>query len=224
MISSGIAFDPPSIVDRPELQAAQRQRHAERDAEDHDRERPHDVQHVADHAVGPAAEVAGEQAEQHRHQRGDERGAHSDQQRVAPSVEQPHHHVAAVLVGAQEVLLPPRRPDRDRVLGHHVGLLAVDHHGVGGLALGDSALGHVLRPQRRRQRGAHHQQEDDPERDRHPVAPQPAHAQAPRARAGPHVLPRLPADLGRYVEGELGCGIYGQCHRRGVPYLRQSAL
>ena len=69
MMSVGIHSEPRSIVDRPDVQAAERERHAERDAEQQDRERPQDVEAARDDRVGPAAEVAGEQAEDHREQR-----------------------------------------------------------------------------------------------------------------------------------------------------------
>ena len=47
--------------DRPQLQAAERQRHAERHAEDHHRERPENVEQGADHGVRPAAEETGDE-------------------------------------------------------------------------------------------------------------------------------------------------------------------
>ena len=54
---------------RPDVEAAERERDAERDAEQQHGERPHDVEAAGDDRVDPAAEVAGEQAEDHREQR-----------------------------------------------------------------------------------------------------------------------------------------------------------
>ena len=56
-------------------------------------------------------------------------------QRIAPAVEEPHHHVAAVRVGPQEELALPGGPDRRAVQRDHVRLLAVDHDLVGQVVL-----------------------------------------------------------------------------------------
>ena len=80
----------------PEVQAADRERGAERDREQQHRERPEDVEHAADRrsSDGPGSNPAISPSETAR-MVVISGGHEADEQRVAAAVEQPHHHVAA---------------------------------------------------------------------------------------------------------------------------------
>jgi hypothetical protein len=82
---------------------ARPEREHQRDDQYKEREGDHDVDHPHHHEIEPAADPAGEQT-QHgaRDERGDH-GQHTDLQVGPAAVEQPGQHVAAELVGAQQV-------------------------------------------------------------------------------------------------------------------------
>ena len=193
----------------PELDAAERQRHAERHTQDHHRERPQDVEHRSDGHVAPAPEVAGDHPQHDREDRGHERGREADYERVSPAVEQTHHDVAAVGVGAQEELALVGGPDGDTVEAHDVRLLAVDHDGVRQMVLRRGGVSHVLGPQRRRQAGQNEQHEEDAEEDRHLVALEAAHPQPPRAHAMDVLSLGLLLPGGRALERPFECRLGG---------------
>ena len=100
-------------VERPERDAARDQHGREADREQVDGERPDEVEEAREDAVDEAAEEAGDDADQHSEEARDQRGGRSDQERVAAAVEQAGGDVAALLVGAEEVVVDvPRRADR----------------------------------------------------------------------------------------------------------------
>ena len=149
MMKIGITSESPARCDRADVEAAQRERHAERDAEDDHRERPQHVEQGSDDRVGRPAEVARYQPQDDREDRRDQRRRDADQERVAAAVEQPHHDVAAVAVRAQEELavrLEPLRADRHAVEADHVLRLAVDRDRVGQVVRVDAGLARPCRP------------------------------------------------------------------------------
>ena len=101
--------------DRPEFQAPERQRGAQRDAQEDHRERPDHVEDPRDHAVRPAPEVAGQEAEDDAHEDRAERRGDADQERVPAAVQQAHRDIPPAAVGAEEEFAPVGRPDRDAV-------------------------------------------------------------------------------------------------------------
>ena len=105
MITIGSHEAPRLERERPEREAAREQHGREADREQVDRERPDDVEQPRQHAVDRAAEEAGSEADQRREEAGEQRRGHPDQQRVAAAVQQARRDVAALVVGAEEVVL-----------------------------------------------------------------------------------------------------------------------
>ena len=135
-----------------------------------------------DDGVGDAAEVARRACRTiDGQERREERGEDADEERVAGAVEQAHHDVAAVAVGAEEVLAVPRRAGRHAVEGDHLDLLAADVQRVG------DALGFgVVLATWSAYTGASsatsdEQEEQHAERQRGAVVPEPAPGEVPRA-------------------------------------------
>ena len=105
---------PELIVIGPMIDALADQHDRERDREQIDRKGPQHVEDAREHHVDDAAEKAGDERRRWppgtRQMRG--RGA-GDQQRIAPAIEQPRRHVAALAVGAEEIGADiPGRADR----------------------------------------------------------------------------------------------------------------
>src|SRR5882757_3838783 len=99
------------------VEAVDRERRAERDAEQHDRERVEEIEETRDHEVDPAAEVTGGEREDHGKEDADRRRPDPDKERVASAIEEPHGNVPAEAVGAEDEVAvrgEPRRADRDR--------------------------------------------------------------------------------------------------------------
>ncbi len=72
-------------------------------------------------------------------------------ERVAPSVQQPHGHVAAVGVGAKEEARFPGRPDRHALRGDDIDLFAANAHGFGDVIVVGARVGDVFGVHRREQ-------------------------------------------------------------------------
>ncbi len=183
MIRIGIQSESPAISSRPILKPAHRERRAECDAEQQHREGPDHIQHARQHRVDPAPVVAGQQADNHREHCGDGRRHEADIDRGAPAVHQPHHHVAAVLVGAEQVAPVQPRPNRCAVGRDDVGLLPVDHHLVGDVVLIRPGVRHMVGPQGCRQAKEDDHDEKTPACQRNLVAPQAKPGQIPGATA-----------------------------------------
>ena len=96
-------------VDRPVVEAVDRERRAERDPEQDDRERPDQVEEARDDPVDDPAEVAGEQREDHRQNRADRGRGDADEERVAAAVEQPRA-MSRPSSSAPRMYLPPAAP------------------------------------------------------------------------------------------------------------------
>ena len=194
----------------PSLESAERERRAERDAEQQHGKRPDDVKRARDDRVDPAAEVAGERAREDRQEDRQQRGAGADQQRVAPAVEQADRDVAAALVGAEEELAAPGRADRHAVGRHDIGRLAVDRDLLGEVVLVGVGPRDVIGVQRRRERHRHDDDEQRAEHERHLVAPQPPQRELPRrdARDRPAALLALLRDeLADVADADLRDGL-----------------
>ena len=73
MTRIGIQIEPLENSSGPELEAADRERDPQREADQEDGQRPDHVERAGDHRVDPAAEVAGEQAEDDGQDGGDQR-------------------------------------------------------------------------------------------------------------------------------------------------------
>ena len=162
-------------------------------------------------------------AEGDRQEDGDERGRQPNEERIAAAVEQPHHDVAAVAVGAEEELavrLEVLRADRYAVEPDDVLRLAVDPDRVGEVPLARPRLRHVVRPERRGGAYGHQQDEDEPEQQRDLVAPQPPETELPR----PEAVNMLPLSLFlpgcRSLKGRFGCRLRGQI--RSLSSLRNT--
>ena len=104
---------------------ARRQHRGQRERQQQRREGQEDVGDPHDHVVHPAAGGAGDDPQRHADQRGQHEHAEHDQQRRARAVDHPREHVAAELVGAEDVPVArrgqrvrrdawrcPRRPGR----------------------------------------------------------------------------------------------------------------
>ena len=163
-------------------------------------------------SVAPA-EVARDQPEEDREDRRDERRGDADQQRVAAAVEQPHHDVAPVAVGAEEELavgLEPLRPDRHAVEADHVLLLAVDLDRVREMVRVRRSVFATLSAQiGAATQASTSSDEEGAEEQRDLVAPQAPKAELPRAESV-DVLPLsllLPGS--RPLKGRFGCGLSG---------------
>ena len=78
-------------------------------------------------AIDDPAEEAREEREERRQEAADHRRGDADEQRVAAAVEQAGRDVAALVVGAQEVMVDvPGRPDRRHAEPEAAG--ALHHH------------------------------------------------------------------------------------------------
>ena len=78
---------------RPQVEPAHGERCAERDPQEDPREGPQEVDHRRDRAVHEAARVAGDERERDAQHGRCQRGSYADQERVAPAVKEPDHHV-----------------------------------------------------------------------------------------------------------------------------------
>ena len=117
------------------------------------------------------------------------RGAEPDQQRVAPAVEQAHHHVAAVVVGPEEVLGPARWGRSGSRRGETT-FFFLPSTVICPVRLLDSGvvLATLSAHTGAATQAATSSTKSAPNSERRPVAPQAAHGQAPGADAV-HVLP-----------------------------------
>ena len=201
-------------VDAEVMKAVDRERRAERDAEQHDRERVEEIEEARDHEVDPAAEVPGGERKDHREEDADRRRADSDEERVAAPVQEPHRDVAAEAVGAEHEVAAgaePRRPDRDRrdelalddaALRDDVHRLAVDLDRVEDVLVVRAGVRDVMRVERRRRTDRDDEDEDGEREEREVVAAQPPPGEVPRAAAANRRRLRS-GKLGRGVEREL---------------------
>ena len=203
MIRIGIQQRAARDLDRPDLQPADGERDAERDPQQHHRDRPEHVERPRDHRVDPAPVVAGEQGEEDGEEGRDQGGAEPDQQRGAAAVHQAHHLVAAeAAVGAEEELAvgaEPDRPDRGAVGADHVPLLAVDVDPFQRVRPVGPGVGDVVGPERRGEDEDDDRREEDRRGDRDRVAPQPAEGDSPGAAARHYLnwkLVRSPEKIG----------------------------
>ena len=188
------------MLDRPEREAARREKHRrEADREQVDRERPDDVETAREDAVGEPAEEARDDRDHGREHAGQERGRDADHQRVAATVEQPGRDVAALGVGAEEVVgRIPRRPDRGHAepepaggLLHHRHRLPVHDRRAVEVRAERIGVGDVVRVDRRGEADEHDQHEDAEQR--------PARSGCAAAGAG-----RAPTDRRRGDAGAAG--------------------
>ena len=191
MMKIGSARLPASSLSGPDAEALRHQDRREADREQVDGERPDDVEEPREHAVDAPPEEAGREADGRSEQARQQRGGDADEQRVAAAVEQARGHVAALVVGAEEVVLGiPGRPDRRHaepkplgLLLHHRNRLAVDDGRAVEVRAERIRVCDVLGVQGRgeRQQDDHEQQAEHRHRD--PVAPEPAASQRPWAGA-----------------------------------------
>ena len=173
-------------------------------ASEEDREGPDDVEEARQDLVDDAAEEAGDERDDRREEAAERRRDRADEQRVAAAVEQARGDVAALVVGAQEVVVDvPGRPDRRDAeaeaagaLHHHRLLLAVDQRRA---VDASSRTGACARRGARTSRAARHDDHDHDEArerdERDPVAQQARGARAPMGcgrRRGP-AWPTSPA-------------------------------
>ena len=165
--------------------------------------------------VRRAPEVAGDQAEHDRQERRDDRGGDADHQRVAAAVEQPHHDVAAVAVGAEEELavrLEPLRADRHAVEADDVLLLAVDLDRVREVVRRRAWSSRRCPPRAARRRRTSDEQHEEERRTASATLLRRSRRRP--SRHGPSPWTLLPLSLllpgGRALKGRLGCRLSGQ--------------
>ena len=117
--------------DGAEIDALRDEHDRERDRQEIDREGPEHVEDARQDRVGDAAEKPATSPMAVARTECNDGGGAGDQQRIAPAIKQPRHHIAALIVGAEEIVaeLPggaDRRVAEPQALGrllHHRHLL-----------------------------------------------------------------------------------------------------
>ena len=205
--------------DDAEVEAVRERDDRDRDREQVDGERPQDVHQPREDAVGEAAEEAGDHRDDRREDAADQGRDGRDHERVPAAVEQARHHVAALGVRPEEVVVEvPRRADRRGADAERAAALLQDRHA---LAVHDRravdvraervGVRDVVRVERRREAGEHDEHEHHERDHRRPVPQQPAACQGVRPETCGAVLLDRAACLDR-----LDCPAHRQYRRAPI--------
>ena len=103
---------PDSMVMGPIIDALGDQHDRERNRQEIDRESPEHVEDARQDDIDDAAEKAGGEADDRREEQRDHGRGAGDQQRVAAAIEQARHDIAALIVGAEEIVAELARSGR----------------------------------------------------------------------------------------------------------------
>ena len=190
------------IANGPICQPLGEEHRRDRDRQEIDGKRPDHVQDSGKHAVDETAVEPGHQADDDGDEAADQRRADPDLERGAAAVEHAGGDVAALLVGAEEVVSLPggadgRLPERERAaaLLEHIHPFAVDH-GARGETRGERiGVRDVAGVERGRERDRDDGEEQHERRHREAVSHQLAGGEPPGARARPTV-PAAPPEPG----------------------------
>ena len=104
MMKIGSHSEPELDGDRADVDALGDQHDRERDGQQIDGKGPEHVEDARQHHVDDAAEEAGDQADERREDQVKTVAAPAISSELQPAIEQPRHHVAALVVGAEEIV------------------------------------------------------------------------------------------------------------------------